>query len=105
MGESTSQQMQWSEVLQRSAETRMRSIREKLSIGFTFCSTVEIEIKYGHADRAKELLHKLRSTVEALTDHINNPRHVFGQQSKEIREQLVQLKKRLVVLESQIEQC
>ena len=82
----------------------MRSIQEKISVAFTFCSTVEIEIKYGHSDRAKELLNKLRSTVESLTDHVNHPGHVSGKQRKEFQEQLLQLRKRLTTLESQIEQ-
>jgi len=104
VGESESQETRWSQVLQRSVEMRMRSIQEKISIAFTFCSTVETEIKYGHFDRAKELANKLRSTEEALIAHINNPAHVSGKQSKQFREQLVQLRKRLLMLESQIEQ-
>jgi len=80
----------------------MRSIKEKISIAFTFSSTVETEIKYGHSDRAKELLNKLRSTVEALTDHINHPGHVSGKRRKEFQQQLLQLRKRLLLLESQI---
>jgi predicted nucleic acid-binding Zn-ribbon protein len=103
VGESESRETRWSQILQRSVETRMRSIQEKISIAFTFCSTVETEIQYGHFDRAKELLNKLRSTVESLTSHINNPAHVSGKQAKEFREQLVQLRKQLLRLESQIE--
>lgn len=91
-------------VLQSSLETRMRSIREKLSLTFTVCSTVEIEIRYGSSDRAKALLHSLLSTMEALTNHINNPAHVSGKHSREFREQLVQLRKRLFLLESRIGQ-
>jgi len=82
----------------------MRAIQEKLSLAFTFCSTVEIEIRYGHLDRAKGLLNKLCSTVETLTDHINNPAHDSGKQRNEFQKQLVQLRKRLLLLESQIEQ-
>ena len=104
MGELDNQKAQYSRVLQSSMETRMRAIQEKLSLAFTFCSTVEIEIKYGHSDRARELVNRLRSTVGNLTDHINDPRHVSGKQSREFREQLVQLKKRLIVIESLIEQ-
>jgi len=81
----------------------MRSIQEKITLAFTFCSTVEIEIIHGHPDKAKALRHKLRSTVEVLTDHVNNPAHVSGKQSKEFREQLVQLRKRLMRLESRLE--
>jgi hypothetical protein len=102
-GQIGAQEPQWSQVLQRSVETRTRSVQEKLSIAFTFCATVEIEIKYGDANRAKERLQKLRLVVQRLTAHINDPRHVFGQQSKEFRDQLVQLRKRLGGLESQIE--
>jgi len=82
----------------------MRSIQEKISIAFTFCATVETQIRYGHFDRAKELVNKLRSTAEALTDHINNPAHVSGKQRKQFQEQLVQLRKRIAMIESQIEQ-
>jgi len=64
----------------------MRPIQEKLSLAFTFCSTVEIEIKYGHSDRAMELLQNLRSTLDASTNHINNPAHISGKQSREFRE-------------------
>ena len=102
VGESESLETRWSRVLQDSVETRLRSIQEKISIAFTFCSTVEIEVRYGHVDRARELLNRLGSTVEALTDRINNPAHVSGQQAKEFREQLVQLRKRLLRLESQL---
>jgi len=92
-----------SRVLQSSVETRMRSIQEKITLALTFCSTVEIEITHGHPDNAKSLLHKLRSTVDVLTDHVNNPAHVSGKRSKEFREQLVQLRKRLMRLESRLE--
>jgi len=105
MDESESQETEWNRVLQRSVEARMRAIQEKISLACTFCSTVEIAIQYGHFDRAKELQHKLRSTVEALTDHLNNPQHVSAQQSMEFREQLVQLRKRLAMLESQIREA
>lgn len=104
VSESESQATRYQRVLQSSVETRMRAIQEKLSLAFTFCSTVEIEIKYGHSDRARALLHNLRSKVDALTDHINNPAHVSGKQSREFREQLVQLRKRVLLLESHIEQ-
>ena len=80
----------------------MRSIQEKISIAFTFCSTVEIEIRYGQVDRATDLLSKLRATVEALTDHINNPEHVSGKQRNEFQKQLLQLRKRILMLESQL---
>ena len=104
VGEAESRETRWSRALQRSVETRLRSIQEKLSVAFTFCSTVEIEIKYGHSQRAKELLDKLRSTIESLTNHINNPAHLSGEQAKEFRDQLVQLRKRLLMLESQMEE-
>jgi len=93
-----------SRILQSSVEIRMRSIQEKITLAFTFCSTVEIETTHGHSDRAKALLHKLRSTIEALTAHINNPAHVSGKQAKQFREQIVQLNKRLIKLESRVEQ-
>jgi hypothetical protein len=83
VSESESQVTRYGGVLQNSVETRMRAIQEKLSLAFTFCSTMEIEITHGHSDRAKELPHKLSSTMEALTDHINNPAHVSGKQRNE----------------------
>jgi hypothetical protein len=81
----------------------MQAIQVKLDLASTYCSTVEIEIKYGHFDRAKVLLPTLRSTVEALTAHIYNPAHVPSKRSREFRAQLVQLRKRLLLLEFPIE--
>jgi hypothetical protein len=102
VGESEIQETQYSRVLQSSVEVRMRSIQEKISIAFTFCATVEIEMKYGRSDRAKELFDKLHSTIEKLTVHINNPRHVTGKQLKEFQQNLVQLRRRMLLLESQM---
>jgi len=104
MSELENQERQYRLILQQSVEARMRAMQEKIALAFTFCSTVEIEVRYGDTDRAMGLLHKLRSTVEGLTDHINNPGHVSGKQSKEFQEELVQLRNRLVMLESQNEQ-
>jgi len=104
VNESESQRARYSRVLQRSVETRMRAIQEKLSIAFTFCSTVEIEVRHGELDRAKQLLHKLRTTVETLTVHINNPEHVTGEQAREFKKQLVQLRKKVLKLDSETEQ-
>jgi len=104
MDERESQEREYGRVLQSSVETRMRSIHAKISLAFTFCSTVQSEIQFGHIDRAKVMLRKLHSTVEALTVHINNPAHVSGKQSNEFRKKLVELRKQVLTFEFQIEQ-
>ena len=104
MDERESQEREYGRVLQSSVETRMRSIQEKISLAFTFCSTVQCEIQYGDLDRASEMLRKLYSTVEVLTGHINNRAHVPVQQSDEFRKSIGELRKQLLTLEFQIEQ-
>jgi hypothetical protein len=104
MGESESSQPRYRRILQQSVQTRMRAIQEKISLASTFCNTAEIAVRFNSRDRANYLLDKFRSTVEALEAHINNPGHVCGEEYEEFQKQLGQLRKRLLMLESRIEQ-
>ena len=95
---------QFSRVLQQSAETRMRAIQEKISLASTFCTSVDLEIRYGNFDRAKERLCKLHSALNNLTVHINDPAHVADKTIKQkFGEQLAQLRQRVSLLNSQLE--
>ena len=92
------------QVLQRSTEIRMRAIQEKIAIAFTFCATVDLEIRFGDPDRSRSLLNKLHSVVDGLIAHINDPAHVSGKIFKqEFRRQLGQLRQRVSLLRSQVE--
>jgi hypothetical protein len=100
-----SEPTQFSRLLQQSAETRMRAIQEKIAITFTFCATVELEIRFGDTNRAKHLVYKLHSTVNGLTAHINDPAHVSNKTIKQkFRRQLAQLRERVSHLHSHVEQ-
>lgn len=91
--------------LQQSVEMRMRAIHEKLSLASTFCNTVEIEVRFRDFARARVLLQKVTSTIQALTAHINDPGHVSDTLHKqEFRKQLTQLQQRISLLDSQISQ-
>ena len=94
----------FSRVLQQSAEARVRSIQEKISLASTFCTTVELEIRFGDINRAKDLLYKLNSTVNSLTAHVSDPAHVSDKTIKQkFWEQLAQLRQCVSSLLSQIE--
>ncbi len=88
--------------LEASVEARMRSIREKISITSTFCSTIEVQIRFGHLDRAGELMSKLHCILHSLEVHVSDPAHVSGQQAMQFRKQLAQVKRRLAGLEAEI---
>jgi len=103
MGEQSDLEGHFRQILQSSRNERMRSIEQKIALAFTFCSTVEIETQFGHFDRANELFQKLRSAVDALENHINNPAHVSRDRSTQFRERLLQLRQRLSQLELRIE--
>jgi hypothetical protein len=104
VGVPQSQPSQFSRVLQQSAEMRMRAIQEKISITFTFCTTIELEIRFGSLNRAKDLLDKLDFALNDLTAHINNPSHVSDKTAKEkFWGQLAQLRQRVSFLNSQVE--
>lgn len=101
MGEK--RKMNFKQALQASAQTRMRSIQERISIASTFCGTVELEIRFGDLERAKDVLKKLHSTVEDLATHIDD-RHVTDQRwRREFSNQLAQLRERLSELDAKID--
>lgn len=82
----------------------MRAIQEKISLTSTFCTSLELEIRFGNLSRAKDLLHKLHSAVIGLTAHINDPAHVPDKTTKQkFREQLAQLSQRVTLLHSQVD--
>lgn len=105
MADLANQEFQLRRLLELSTATRMRSIQEKISIAATFCNTIEVEIRYRDLDRARELLGKLHSTIDDLTDHVSNPAHVSGQRANVFHDQLGQLRRRLSQLDSLIESC
>ena len=104
MHERESQETEYGRVLPSSVETRMQSIQQQISLAFTLCSTVQIELQYGHFDRAEDLLRELHSLVEGLTAHVKNPDHVSRKHSNEFRKNIVELRKQILRLESGIEQ-
>jgi hypothetical protein len=89
--------------LQRSADTRMRAIQERISTTEALFTTIEIEVRFGELDRAREHRDKPRSIVEKLIAHINNPAHVSDKLLKqEFPKQLTQIAKRLSSVDTQI---
>jgi hypothetical protein len=91
------------ESLRNSAEMRMRAIQQRISTTEVFFTTVETEIRFGELDRARDHLNKLRSLVEKLIAHIDNPAHVTDKLLKEqFRKQLLQIKLRLSTLHSKV---
>ena len=106
MGIPLTELRQITRVLQQSAETRMRAIREKISLTSTLCNTVELEIKFGNFNRAQDLLFKLDSVLNGLTSHIDDPVHVSDQTLREgFLGQLAQLRQRVSLMRSDIEQA
>lgn len=100
---SQTQPEELTQLLQQSAETRMRAIEEKISISATFCTSVELEIRLGNVHRAKDSLHKLHSAIDRLAAHINNPAHISDQRIKQkFREQLTLLMERVSFLQSEV---
>ena len=90
-------------LLQHSTETRMRAIQQRISICHTYCNTADLYIRCDDFDRAQGLLDKLHSAVDALTVHIDNPKHVSNHAAKsEFQQRLVQLNQRLWHLDSKI---
>ena len=103
MGEMKNWEPQFRNLLQDSAETRMRAIQQKISLCFTFCNTVDLHIRCDDLVRAQDLLDKLHSTVDALTAHIDNPKHVSNHAAKgEFQKHLAKLNQRLWHLDSKI---
>jgi predicted nucleic acid-binding Zn-ribbon protein len=101
--ERQNQEAELRRVLHVSREARLRSMQEKISIAATFCNTIEVEIRYRDLDRARELLRKVRSTLEDLTAHVSNPEHVSGERATEFQGQLARLRHRLSELDSLID--
>lgn len=94
----------FSRVLKQSAETRMRAIQEKIALASTFCTTVELEIRYGNRYRATDLLDKLHLALNSVTAHINDPAHVSDKDlQQKFRQQLADLRQRVSFLRSQVE--
>lgn len=99
MGGPQSERTQNGRFLQQSVETRLRVVQEEISLAFTLCNTVELEIRYGHLDRAKYLLHKLHVAVDEITAHVNDPAHVPDKRVRqEFNKQMIQLRLRLSTL-------
>jgi len=89
--------------LEQSAETRMRAIQERISTTETLFRTLEIEIRFGELDRARDHLNKLRSIIKGLIAHIGKPAHVSDKQLKQqFRKQLAQIEQGLSSLDFQI---
>ena len=89
--------------LEQSAETRMRAIQERISTTETLLKTLEIEIRFGRLDRARDHLNKLRSIIKGLIAHIGKPAHVSDKQLKQqFRKQLAQIEQGLSSLDFQI---
>lgn len=89
-------------VLERSVETRVRSIKEKLSIALTFCATVEIEIKYGDINRARYLLQRTQSAIDALADHIDHSKQISPEYRRSFQQGVARVAERVTLLDSQI---
>ena len=106
MGVPQTQQAELTRVLQQSAETRMRAIEEKISIAFTFCTSVELEIQLGKLNRANYLMDKLDSAIDRLTAHINHPAHVSDKRVKQkFQDKLAVLRQRVSRLHSEVNQA
>jgi len=62
-------------IVEESMRLRLKAIREKISLAFTFCATVETAVRYGQLSEAKQLLGTLCSRVCDLEAHINGSQH------------------------------
>lgn len=89
-------------VVEQSVETRVRSIREKLSIALTFCATVEIEIKYGDINRARYLLQKTQSAIDALAVHIDHSKQISPEYCRVFQQDVARVAERVTLLDWQI---
>jgi len=80
----------------------VRSIKEKLSIALTFCTTVEIEIKYGDINRARYLLHKTQSAIDALAHHIDHSKQISPEYRRSFQQGMARVSERAALLGWQI---
>jgi|SRR5215469_10639729 len=89
-------------ILGESMRLRLKAIREKISLAFTFCTTVKTAVCYGQLSEAKQLLGTLCSRVRDLEAHINGSQyHVPETFWAECGEQLARLDERISRIKSQ----
>jgi hypothetical protein len=89
-------------LLAQSVEERMKSIHAKLTLALTFCKTVETELRFGHDEKARELLIKLQKTAVELSAHIQSAHHVSHENSKEFSAKLQLLQERVAAIDLRV---
>jgi hypothetical protein len=81
------------------AETRVQAIRSQLSACMTLCKIVTTEIDYGHLDKARELVGRLRKMANTVQRHLDEPRHVPTEYVYELRKELANLEAKILRFE------
>jgi hypothetical protein len=87
-------------LLQTAAESCLRVVESQLSLAFTLCAIAETEIRYGRPVEAMKVVDKVWHHAETIRCHIDERNDLSSTAVSDLRNQLIQLKKRTEQIDS-----